>query len=175
MRLKTVSGLKKVFLDESIYEKAEFTRGSCLMNECYHYEVLFDIETLVNYKVAARVKVVSPIADFVTVKRLNHVPVQMPAFGTRKDEWYLRTKPGLFPDILEDIDFDAPMPLTNTLQTLYVEINPDGKVKAGEYPVRIEFYDFNDGEKLLAASDFTIETIDAFLPEQDIICDQWFY
>ena len=175
MRLKTVSGLKKIFLDECILEKKELKRGSCLKNECYHYEVIFDMEMPIDYKVAGRVKLVSPSADYVTVQRLNHVPVQMPSFGSRKDEWYLRTKPGLFPDILEDIDFNAPMPLTNTLQTLYVEINPDGKLDAGEYPVRIEFYDFNNDEKLLAASDFTIEIIDAFLPEQDIICDQWFY
>lgn len=175
MRLKTVSGLKKIFLDECILEKKELKRGSCLKNECYHYEVIFDMEMPIDYKVPGRIKLVSPIADYVTVQRLNHVPVQMPSFGSRKDEWYLRTKPGLFPDILEDIDFNAPMPLTNTLQTLYVEINPDGKLDAGEYPVRIEFYDFNNDERLLAASDFTIEIIDAFLPEQDIICDQWFY
>lgn len=175
MIIKTVSGLKKAFLDDNIYEQTEFTHGSCLKNECYHYEVLFYNEVLVDYKMPGLIKLVSPIEDYVTIKRLNHVPVQMPAYGKMRDERYLRTKPGLYPDILEDIDLDAPMPFANTLQTLFVEINPDGKLAAGEYPVRIEFYDFNNREKLLAASDFTIEIIDALLPEQEIICDQWFY
>ncbi|MBP3580580.1 MAG: DUF4091 domain-containing protein [Clostridia bacterium] len=175
MRIKTVSGLKKVFLDEDIVEKKQLLRGSCLKNECYHYEVLFDVEEVVEYRIPALLKVVSPISDCVKVRRLNHVPVQMAAFGTLKDEHYLRTKPGLYPDILQDIDFNAPLSLTNTLQTLYVEIDPEGKYEAGEYPIRIEFYDFNNKDNLLGASEFTLEIIDAFLPEQDIICDQWFY
>ncbi len=175
LRIKTVSGLKKIFLDECILEKMELKKGSCLKNECYHYEVIFDVDTALCFKGVAHIKLVSPIADYVNIRRLNHVPVQMPAYTGNKDEWYLRTTPGIYPDILEDIDFNAPMPLTNTLQTLFVEINPDGKLEAGEYPIRIEFYDFNNREQFFGAADFTIEIIDAFLPEQEIICDQWFY
>ena len=175
MRIKTVSGLKKVFLDEDIVEKKQLLRGSCLKNECYHYEVLFDVEEVVEYRIPALLKVVSPISDCVKVRRLNHVPVQLATYGDYKDENYLRTKPGLYPDILQDIDLNNPLSLANTLQTLYIEIDPDGKYEAGEYPIRIEFYDFNDKETLLGASDFTLEIIDAFLPEQELIVDQWFY
>ena len=75
MRLKTVSGLKKVFLDEDIVEKKQLLRGSCLKNECYHYEVLFDVEEVVEYRIPALLKVVSPIKSQTLFSVLRLEPI----------------------------------------------------------------------------------------------------
>lgn len=175
MRIKTVSGLKKCFLDEDINEKEQYLSGSCLKNECYHYEVIFDCENAIYGRLMAKVKVVSPLESCISIRVLEHVPVQLAAYGTVKDEHYLRTTPGLYPDILEDFDLNAPLSVTQNLRTLYIEVSPDGKYPAGEYPIKIEFYDFNNPEVLWGESNFTLEIIDALLPKQDTFYSQWLY
>lgn len=178
MRIRTISSLEKCFLDENIETKKELKRATMLKNEQYHYEVCFDVEDLCNDRFVMRVSVDSPIADYVTVRRIEHVPVQMPVNRALVDDNYLRTTPGLYPDLLMPLDRFGRVTLNNNLQSLFVEIDPKGEVAPGVYDITLNFTEEEAGqatEKTFTPATFTIEILDAELPEQSLIFTQWFY
>ncbi|MBR4016687.1 MAG: hypothetical protein IKK11_02620, partial [Oscillospiraceae bacterium] len=54
-----------------------------------------------------------------------------------------------------------------------VEIEPQGNVVAGVYPIVFAFVEKDKGE--VARVSVEIEIIDALLPKQELIFTQWFY
>ncbi len=171
MRLKLISSLEKCFLDEDINTKQAFSSGSMLKNEVYHFGLCFDEEEIIWSSAVYTLKVVSDIAEFVNVRRVEHVGVQMPIYLQKYDDNYLRTKPGIFPDLLLPLGKFNRVISANILQTLFIEVDTKGKVPAGNYEITFEFYDTE--EKLAASETFNLEIIDALLPEQEIINSQW--
>ncbi len=173
MKVKTISSLEKCFLDEKIDSKKEYKKGSCLKNETYRFSVCYTIEDA-NSKNDMKLNIISPIKEYIKVYSIEHAPVHMPAYANNKDDNYLRTTPGLYPDILIPMSGDKPMiyPSYN-LQSIMIEIATNGEIEAGEYPVEIQFLNIDDTVE--ADCEFNIEIIDAFLPEQTLINTQWFY
>ena len=57
----------------------------------------------------------SEIAGHITVKRVEHVPVKLPAYRKAKNEDYLRTTPGLYPDLLTPLNSHNRLLLNNNL------------------------------------------------------------
>ncbi len=173
MRLKTVSSLEKCFLDESILDKQEFSSASCFKGEIFRFMLCFDEEETLWNNLAYTLKVVSVLGNRVKVSRIEHVGVQMPVYPKNFDDNYLRTTPGLFPDVLIPLNENCRIISSNTLQSLFVEVNVEKDIKAGTYPIEFQFSDM-EGE-LKASATFSLEVIDAVLPEQELINTQWFY
>ena len=174
MRIRTISSLEKCFLNDDIASKAELTHATMLKNESFHFEICFDTEELCNDRIVLRLAVESPIAEFVTVRRIEQVPVQMPVNRALVDDNYLSTEPGLYPDLLMPLDRFNRVTLNNSLQSLFVDVDPDGQVLPGSYDITFRFTEEGtDTEK--AAVTFTVEILDAELPEQSLIFTQWFY
>lgn len=84
MQLKIVSSLEKCFLGESVNDKKEYTAGSCLKNELFHFEICYRAESA-DYTGYANLTVESPIAEYVRVLRIEPVPVQLAASRPRAD------------------------------------------------------------------------------------------
>lgn len=173
MKFKIISPLEKCFLDEDIDLKNKYERGSMLKNEAFHFSVCYGMGDYFNGNKYVKLNIVSELKDYITVKRIEHVPVHMPAYGKVRDKNYLRYTPGLYPDLL------LPVPDTNRLvmsynyESLFVEVMPEGKVAAGEYPIEIQLLSLED--EVLVSDTITVEIIDAELPKQDLIFTQWFY
>lgn len=177
MKLKLLSSLEKCFLDETIDSKKEYVKGSCFKNECYQFQVAYtaidDLEKAVGNSFA-KVELVSPIAEHITIRRVEPVAVKQAAYANRKDDNYLRTEPGLYPDVLLPLFDGNKINCNRYLQSLFVEYDPKGEVKAGVYPITLKF-SANETEDDLGEVTFTLEIIDACLPEQELIYTQWFY
>ena len=120
-----------------------------------------------------KLEVASPIKDFITVRRIEHVPVHNPCCFGEKDDNYLRTTPGLYPDLLVPVRPQDRIVIGANYESLYVEVDPCGKIPAGEYPIEIKFTEI-DGTPYGEAA-FTLEIIGAELPEQELIHTEWFY
>ncbi len=174
MIVKLISSLEKCFLDDDISKKKEYTRGSCFGNEIFRFCVCYTSEEVFNSRRTVIPKVESPLADCIALRRVEQVPVQMPIFNHMYDEDYLRTTPGLYPDILLPLSESPRLILTHNLHCLWVEVSPDSNFDGGEYPITISFTDAEDGSAVGSAT-FTLEIIDAKLPEQDLSFTQWFY
>ena len=100
MKLKLISALEKCFLDDCIDLKEEYNWGSCLKEERFRFGVCYVNEELCESAIPVLLTVKSEIAGHITVKRVEHVPVKLPAYRKAKNEDYLRTTPGLYPDLL---------------------------------------------------------------------------
>lgn len=167
MKVKLISSLEKCFLDESISDKKEYKKGSCFKNELFHFCVCYQAEDERSYPVLT---VESEISDYVRVSRIEVVPVQH-AFDRYSDDYFLRKTPGLYPDVMQPIGADGRLIAPTNLKALMVEVDTEGKVPAGIYPITFCFNEYGQEYR----QTFELEIIDAFLPKQETVYTQWFY
>ncbi len=170
MVLKLFSSLEKCFLDEDFSKKTEYTEGSCLQNERFHFTVGFGPDGVSMGRKYMRFEVFSPLADCITVKRVESVPVHKSGAA---DENYLRATPGLYPDLLLDIPQNGRIAVSSNFESLYVEVDPQGHYAAGKYPIELRFTEI-EGDGVESVT-FNLEIIGAMLPEQELISTHWFY
>lgn len=174
MKIKLISSLEKCFLDDDIELKKEYTGGSCFKNEIFRFGCCYILEEICNSKQTALISVNSPLKEYVTVRRVEHVPVQLPVLRLANDDDYLRKTPGLYPDVLLPVEKSSRIILTNNLESLFVEVDTRGEVKAGVYPIELVFTN-PETDEIIKKAVFTLEIIDALLPPQQLKFTQWFY
>ena len=174
MDVKIISSLEKCFLDERVSDKAPLRAASMLKNERYHFQICFAATEKTELRRSAVVSVESELAPFISIYNVQHVPVKMAVVPECFDENYLRTSAGLYPDLLTPMTSWKRVMLGENLESLWFEIELDETVKAGKYPVRIEFKSQAD-DAVWGEDSFEIEIIDAELPEQKLTFTQWFY
>ncbi len=173
MALKFVSSLEKCFLSDNIADKATFSNGSFLKNERFHLGVCFTADDPDAAKRAVTLRVVSPLAAYVAVRKVVHVPVRMACNpGETVADDYITTEPGLYPDMLVPLAEDGQLFLQKNLESLFLEIDPKGAVAAGVYPLTVQLV---DGDEAVEEATCTLTVIGAALPPQTLKFTQWFY
>ena len=97
-----LSSLSKVFLDRITGVIPENNVMTALKNETVSFQVAY----LSDEDVDAKIKVSSDYPENVRIRTVEMVPVDFVARQTdyESDGHYLCTEPGLYPDILRDID-----------------------------------------------------------------------
>lgn len=176
MKLKIISSLEKCFLNESAAQKQEYTKGSCLKNELFHFEICYQASDK-NSTGYAYLSVESEIADYVNISRIEPVSVQL-ASRPWSDDVFISKQPGLYPDVLQPLEENKRFAVADNLRSLMVEVDPKGEVKAGVYPITFCFdfaHTYTNEIKGQYKVTFNLEIIDAFLPEQELKFTQWFY
>ena len=98
---KIVSSLVKVFLDEEP-PASDDTKLSGFMNETVSFQISFIIADEV-VRDFIRIETVSPIADSVKLRRVNHVPVRFTTQLNADDNYLRDKKPGLYPALCQYI------------------------------------------------------------------------
>lgn len=174
MKLKLISALEKCFLDEKIDSKMEYKQGSCLKNEIFRFGCCYTLAWPCYNKETYILEIKSPIAKYVNVRRVENVPVQMAVTGSCSDEDFLRKTPGLYPDILLPIGKNKRIDFSANLSSLFIEVDTRGEVDAGVYPIELAFTKPGTDE-IIGSEVFTLEILDAMLPEQELKFTQWFY
>ena len=174
LKVKFISSLEKCFWDENIEDKPTLERISMLRNEHLSVQVAMIETGAVWIKQIAKIKVISPIADCITLRGVEMVPVEMPITMGGGDDYFLRKEPGFYPDLLTPLRYEGSMILpVGKLQAMWVDIRPEGRY-SGEYPITVEVYD-DKGEELLASTSMTVDVIALDLPEQRLLHTEWFY
>lgn len=170
LEMKLLSALDKVFLDQEPVERPENGVLSTFRNEVVSFQTAYCLTDSPRDYVC--VEVVSPIQAWVRVRSVKHVPVRFAAFPGESDN-YLRTGPGLYPDLLSDIRPHSLRAYWNQWDSLWIDVTPDASTPTGVHDVEIRLTS-EDGE-LLASRTQRVEIIDAFLPEQKLIHTKWFH
>lgn len=117
------------------------------------------------------VKVISPIADKVHVRIVNLVPCEYPCHR-RRDGGYLAHRPGLYPDRLSEItQWGFPL-VDGQWRCLWIDVETDEKMEAGEYPVKIRM-EAQGG--VLGEPQVTCRVVDCVLPALPIPHTEWFH
>ncbi len=169
MALKIVSSLEKCFLDEDISAKFAFSRGSFLKNERFHFAACYSSDGFSE----VTLKIDSPLAPYITVYRVEHVPVKMARSQWEVDGDYLRTSAGLYPELLVPMNDGHRLFMQKNLESLFFEVDTEENMPAGSYPVTLSLINLN-GETVETET-CELEIIDAVLPESEMIFTQWLY
>lgn len=174
VKTKIISSLEKCFLDDSFDDKREIRELSMLRNERLSFQLAYTGST--DERVRARwwtLSVEGPLADKITVSRVEQVPVMLPAWHWTKDDDYLRREPGLYPDLLlpMDLEDDRVTVVMGQLRSHYISIEDENGIEPGEYEVTLVLkYDEEEIRNIIK-----VKVIDAFLPEMKTLHTEWFY
>lgn len=163
MKIIALSSLEKVFHDEAP-SAPEYKSFSMLKNERSSFQAAFCPEG------GGRVTVTlgGDLAAAAKAYIVREVPVGLPCFENA-DDLYLRKAPGDYPDVLESVggEFKAE---GGNWYSVWVELSPNGGyIGSSELTVGIRCGE-ESGEARV-----TVEVIDAELPEQSIICTEWYH
>lgn len=163
MKIIALSSLEKVFHDEAP-SAPEYKSFSMLKNERSSFQAAFCPEG--GGKVT--VTLGGDLAAATKAYIVREVPVGLPCFENA-DDLYLRKTPGDYPDVLESADggFKAE---GGNWYSVWVEVSPNGGyIGSSELTVGVECGEESGEESV------TVEVIDAELPEQSIICTEWYH
>lgn len=163
MKIIALSSLEKVFHDEAP-SAPEYKSFSMLKNERSSFQAAFCPEG--GGKVT--VTLGGDLAAAAKAYIVREVPVGLPCFENA-DDLYLRKAPGDYPDVLESVggEFKAE---GGNWYSVWVELSPNGGYTgSSELTVGIRCGE-ESGEARV-----TVEVIDAELPEQSIICTEWYH
>ncbi len=185
--MKIVSSLEACFLDESINDKK--TRSSFLMyrNEKLSFQVIFSCDkndsTVPPF---LRLGVSGELAPYVTVREVVCVPNHYPVCPHRVDDNYMRTTPGLYPNLLRPLHYkgygSAKDGCIRTdrghLRAFWIDVLLPENVNVSYDETPLEFTLFHvreQGEKEVANSCAYIRVSPLKLPPQKLIHTEWFY
>ncbi len=178
LQMKMVSCLEKCFHDERIEDKQEKTDFVMFRNERLSFQVLYRND-LAERKMAlyCPVRLSGTLAPYATVRQVVNVPVTFPTLraNTEADGEFLRTEPGLYPDLLRPMHYEHSIALpSNQLHSLWVDIELPEDFEAGKYDLSLSIYN-RDKVELLGKVTGNITVLAAELPAQKLIHTEWFY
>lgn len=134
-----VGPLEKVFLDGQPHPWEAKTPFEGFQNEDICFQVAYRLTQTNACRDFVTVRLHSPLGDRVRARRVMHVPVGFPTFPDADDD-YLRKTPGLYPDLLRELDNTDLRIHTHQWNSLWIDVQPDIDVAPGDYPVEVALY-----------------------------------
>lgn len=168
LKMKLVSSLEKVFLDQEPRAYEGTIEG--FRNEIISFQAAYTLCAPVT-RMYVSLEIISPIAKYVHVRQVEHVPVRYAA-PIDSDDNYLRKTPGLYPDLLREIGPHTLRVRYGQWDTLWVEIDPQAELEAGEYPVTLKLTAEDESTAEVTQS---ITILDAMLPPQKLVHTKWIH
>ena len=179
LQMKVLSSLEKCFIDEKLEKKTETKHFTILRNERLAFQVAYynnEEEAVVPRFCPVRLG--GDLAPYATVRTVVNVANIYPTYQTIREldpGEYLRTEPGLYPDLLQPLHYHGAIPLpANQLHSLWVEVELPEGFAAGEYGLTLSVY-MQETNELLCDASATVRVVDAELPPQKLIHTEWFY
>ncbi len=172
VRFSLLSALEKVFADEAPIERPEEAPLTGMRNEVLSFQAAFSAE----YPDApARrdevcVEVVTPLRHH--VRRVCQVPVRLACFPDA-DANYLRRDPGMYPDLLREMNRAKLRLFHQQWDAVWIDILPDAETEPSVYPVEVRLLD--TAGNLLATRTKTVEILAVALPPQRLIHTKWLH
>ena len=173
---KIVSSLEKCFIDESIEKFEVLKKASMLKNERFSFQIIYTSdENEIQLMKFCKIKIdAGALTPYVTVRTVEHVPATLPVYTPVPDDNFLRTTPGIYPDVLQPIHYHGCVTvIKDQLRGVWIDVDPQGAVEHGIYPISITMTDRNGNQ--IADLSLELEIINASLPEQELIFTQWFH
>ncbi len=178
LKTKIVSSQEKIFADDRIEQYATLEKISVLQGERLSLQFLSTYrptkDTAVHYRVARiPLQMQGDLAPYATLRDVRQVPVTLPCYPDSRDDNFLRTTPGLYPDLLTPLQYKGSMTVQpDALCAVWIEINVPADLAAGEYTLSLSLSDEKFGE---SESHVCVEVIGARLPADEIYLTQWFH
>ena len=179
LRTKIVTSLEKAFIDQKIDEFATLEKITALRGEQLSVQLLCTYDRtngdFMHASIRPKLNVEGELSKYATLREVQSVPVTKPINNAGTDDNYLRTTPGLYPDVLLPLRYNGGVRIAmDYLTSVWVEIKIPEDFAAGEYELK---FSIEDKEYTFGSSETTvkIEVIDAVLPKEDVYVTQWFH
>lgn len=173
LRYKLISSLDKPFLDSKLSDLTSIRKLTMLRNDKISVQlVITDDSPAAPHRRFVGIKVEGALAPYTTKRTVESIPSAMPAYPGRSDENYLRTTPGLYPDLLAPMQMNGALPcVPGQLHSVWIDIDPASALPAGDYNLSVVM---SDGAQTERAS-LSIRMIAADLPHQELRVTEWFH
>ncbi len=159
-----LSSLVKVFSDEAPTAKP-FSKLSMFKNE----KASVQIAVKGDVDCALGVTVRSDLGDDVKLYVVEEIYSGMPV-ANAQDSYTLRKESGYFPDLLIPCDGEVKL-VANKWKSIWIEIAPKDVLPCKETVVSV----YLKADGATQSVDFTLDIIDALLPQQSLIYTNWFH
>lgn len=171
--LKPIHSTERCFYDENFADKAPMTAMTVLRGEQCSFQFACTADTAPGWSNAFSVRWTLDCALPWTLSSVELMPVREPIFQWKLGEPYLRTTPGLYPDLLRKLSPDKPYHVPyGGLRSLFCVLDIPEDAEPGVYPVTLTFT--MDGN-VCAQSAVEITVLPAVLPKQTMTVTQWFH
>ncbi len=173
LQAKFISSMEKPFLDAKFEDYPALSHLSFLHGEKLSFLLLVTEDELKdNWRRFIKPVVTGAFAPYTTMQLVWHVPSVFPASLRQKDEGYLRTTPGLYPDLLTPLQREGAVPcIYSQLYSVWVEIDVPADFPAGDYDFSLSL---QDGEETTVLT-LPLTLLHATLPKQTLTVTQWFH
>ena len=177
IKTRIISSLEKVFIDECIETYPELKRLSALKGERVSFQIATTYDTSGSPMpyIAPKYtpKLSGELAKYANLRQVMYVPVTFTKHLQGFDDNYVRTAPGLYPDVLRPLYYGGTITFAKDgLNAVWVEIDIPKDMEAGVHEFTVEV---DGGEFGSTKSTVSVEVIDAILPDEDIYFTQWFH
>ncbi len=176
LKTKIISSMEKPFTDECFDKYEELKCGSALLGETYSFQLLYTYEEDEENRpwVSYSYSLSGTLAEYASVREVKNIGVQKP-IGKRYDDNYLRTSPGIYPDVLDTINngnvFVGAVGILNSLW-IDIDIPEDAKELSGEQTLEISVIRKSTRE-IVCKNSFTLNVIACKLPPQKTNFTMW--
>lgn len=167
--MKLLSSLEKVFQDEAPVYKPECLPLSGLWGETVSFQAAYTGTAFMRERLD--VKIESPLEKWLHVRTVEQVPVGRAANGIVDDN-YLRTTPGLYPDLLREIPDGKVIVCSNQWRSLWIDVDLCSEIPAGTYEIKVSLE--KEGT-CVCSQTMKVKVIGAVLPKQKIMHTEWLH
>lgn len=174
LQMKMISSLEKCFMDQPLAQFKEKKKFIMFRNERLSFQVAYRAENPeLNIQRWCPVKLEGALAEYATLRLVGNVPNAYPTYGMEPGGEFLRTEPGLYPDLLRPLIYPnaISLPHAQTL-ALWIDIELPEGFAAGKYDLSLSVY---LAEERLGKVTATVQVLDVELPKQELIHTEWFY
>ena len=175
IKFRIVSSLEKVFYDDNVEMFQKVNKFTAYKNQRLSFQIVATDDNAQERYTRYQVKLNGKLAKYAKFFSVEMIPSSMPVYRDSYDTNYLRTTPGLYPDLLMPLrNRNSLSPTFGQLRSFWCEFDFNGEVEEGTYDTNIEFYVLNTDE-CVASERIMIKVLPVSLPEQTIKVTQWFH
>lgn len=167
---KVLNGLTKVFLDEEPTADISSLCFTTLQNEVFSFSVAYwHSDYLSPY---ARVRLSSSISQYCHIRSVENVPSSQPVRAWTDDN-YLRTAPGMYPDLLRELTGNRVLFSATRKKSLWIDVFIPENTVSGSFDIDIIF-ETDEGEELCRAT-ASLKVYAVALAPQTLLHTEWFH
>ena len=187
LKTKLVSSQIKAFIEDPIDRHPALRSISALQGERLSIQLLYVDEgkPYMPKRPYCTVELDGVLSKYARIRDVRSVPVDRPVHPDAYDENYLRTTPGLYPDILTPLRYGGKVTISrDKLRALWIELEIPTDVQ-GESPLEVALFLESasvgeTGDRKMERTEISrntviIDVIPAVLPAQTMKFTQWFY
>lgn len=176
LKMRMSSSMEKWFITDPIESKKEKTEFTMFKNERLSFQVAFRMHEEKTFVLQYNCPVVvgGSLAKYATVRQVGNIMNLNPTYNVNPGGEFITTTPGVYPDVIRSLPYPNATYLPHEqTHALWVDIQLDDTVSAGEYDISIAIH--NDSNQELNKVEGKVTVLDALLPKQKLIHTEWFY